>query len=73
MSKYILLSIFLTVSISWIYRPLTMDATDEMIDKYRPSLQINPEPLESDSIYFLKTTFNDEATALHLPGAINLK
>ncbi|MFT5167130.1 MAG: hypothetical protein ACI8P3_002367 [Saprospiraceae bacterium] len=65
MSKFALFSIFLTVTVSWIYQPFSMEAPDEMIDKYRPSLHRSPDLTPKDSVYPVKTHLKSHATAFH--------
>ena len=65
MNKFTLLIIFLIISVYWIYQPFSINATDEMIDKYRPSLHLDLDSNPKDSILPVKTYFKNHATAFH--------
>ena len=70
MSKFALLAIFLAICVSWIYQPFSMNASEEMINKYRPSFMEESDEITRDSIYPQKTKFRRVVTTSHLPKAV---
>lgn len=72
MYKFILLFIFLGISLHWLYQPFEIDPNDKRIDQYRPSFFKNQSTAPKDSTYALQTNREDKSTAFHFPKAMKL-
>ncbi len=72
MSKFALLAVFLMIILSWINQPFKINPTDEMLDKYRPSMNNKVRSVKTDSTYVMETAHQKKTTAMHIPQAKKL-
>ena len=68
MSKFALLLLFIGFILFWMYQPVQYDASEEIINQYRPSYQYSPDAILKDSIKTSHAVWSKNPTAYYAPG-----